>query len=107
MEQSTDQVFGRLAEIEVTANQITENGALDKKQKLEVMEEKMRQFDEALEVQTRNRQETMKKELDAEKEAELAFRKKETEERLAAMEEKFAKEHNSLADSILQSIIRK
>lgn len=107
MEQSTDQVFGRLAEIEVAANQITETGALEKKEKLEAMEAKMRQFDEELEKETRKSQEEMKRELDAEKELELSSRKKETEQRLAAMEETFQREHDSLAESILQSIIRK
>lgn len=107
MEQSTDQVFERLAGVEAAANQITENGALLKKEKLEAMEENMRQFDKTLELQTKERQEAMKRELDAEKDAELMFRKEETKRRLAAMEEQYEREHNSLAESIMQSIIRK
>lgn len=106
MEHSVDDVIGKLSEIEATAERILAATDLQKKKLTEDMEEQTRQFDEKLSKETEEALKQVQEKLNREKNEELRKQKEETEAMLAAMQQKYDREHGAWSDSILQSIVR-
>ena len=106
MEHSVDDVIGKLSEIEATAERILEATDLQKKKLTDDMEEKTMQFDEKLSKETEEALKQVQVKLNREKDEELKKQKEETDVMLAAMQQKYDKEHSVWADRILQSIVR-
>lgn len=98
-------VVKKLSEIENYAMKIMEETSEQKKQMSQAMEEKCSQYDAMVDKRTKESLVTVTKELHAKEEQELSKLKEQANNSLVNLQRKYEQQHDSLAASILNSII--
>lgn len=101
-----EQVLKRLYEIESAAEAIMQKADERKKQMAKEMEEQTAAFDQKTQEETARTIAHQKEELTRQIQKELEEQKAETERLLSAIEQDYQKNHNHLAQQILQSLIQ-
>lgn len=100
-----EQVLNKLAEIELTANRIMEEADNRKKALSEDMEKQCREFDKYLTEETTQKIETIRRQLELDKDAQLKALSAQTDSEFKRLDAYYQKYHKQLAEELFRKII--
>lgn len=100
-----EQVLNKLAEIELTANRIMEEADKRKKTLSEGMEKQCREFDRHLTEETAQKIETIRRQLELDKDAQLKALSAQTDSEFQRLDSYYQKYHKQLAEELFRKII--
>lgn len=107
MAREINHVIDQLSKIEASSNGILGNADKEKKEYALLMEQKTKEFDDALQKETSDKLEQIKADLQVEAEKELEVWNSESESQLKEYDLIFAEKHKILAQEILDKIVNK
>lgn len=102
-----DAIIDRLAAIEQSAARLIDSAASEKKRLEKQFHAAIARYDAEVDRRTAEKQQALRKELDAQMTEELLQMKRETEKSLLMIKEDYEKNHETLAENILQKIIKR
>lgn len=106
MAREINQVIDQLSKIEASSKEIISGTEAEKKAYAALMEQKTKDFDNALNEETEARLKQLKDSLEAQAQMDLQTLRTETDAQLVRLDEWYAANHTQLAQDILNQIVR-
>ena len=101
-----EDIINKLAEIEAAASHIMEDVSEQKKQLAQQYEEAVQKFDANIDMEIKNRSDTIRQELEIQMKKELENQRNEAEQILTQLEAYYTKCHTNMAKEIYDRILR-
>jgi|GEM_PF-4786911 len=106
MAREINHVIDQLSKIEASSNERISSADIEMKEYALLMEQKTKEFDDALEAELTKKLTQIKADLSAENADELNAWRAETELQLEKIDERFRSRHKQIAQKILETIVR-
>lgn len=100
-----EQILNKLSEIEITAHRIMEDADRTKAALTAEMEQECKKFDAGLEEETIRKIQELRSSLEQKKNSELEALRRSTEKALADLDSYYMKNHEKLAEELLDKLL--
>lgn len=101
-----EEIINKLAEIETAASHIMEDVSIQKKKLAQQYEEAVQKFDFAIDLETQNRSDAIREQLEVQMKQKLENQRDEAEQVLIKLEACYTKYHTDMAKEIYDKILR-